>query len=110
MVPIVEILKRKIFPRFHIDTCTKDFIFLKRFNSDEIQKIEVNSSVVGLFEFRFENSFLIIHVSNTISYVFLSTCSDTNLMSTFCNSKFKQAGENTAIHTVLIPEATMVPL
>ena len=62
------------------------FIFLKQFYSNEKQKIEVNSDVVGLFESKVENSFLIIHVSNTISYVFLSTPSDTNLMSTFCNS------------------------
>ena len=43
--------------------CTEDLIFLKLFYSNEIQNIEVESSVVGLFEFRVENSFLIIHVS-----------------------------------------------
>lgn len=43
--------------------CTEDFTFLKLFYSNEIQNIEVKSSVVGLFEFRVENSFLIIHVS-----------------------------------------------
>ena len=43
--------------------CTEDFIFLKLFYSNEIQNIEVKSSVVGLFEFRVENSFLIMHVS-----------------------------------------------
>ena len=43
--------------------CSENFIFLKLFYSNEIQNVEVKSSVVGLFEFRVENSFLIIHVS-----------------------------------------------
>ena len=50
-------------PRYFLVHVQKISFFLNLFYSNEIQNIEVESSVLGLFEFRVENSFLIIHVS-----------------------------------------------